>query len=69
MPAPRALCAIRLDFRRNMADRPRAPGSPSGKAGSSEPPESGSPGLLKTDLKQMALSRTTAAARSFQLPV
>ena len=35
MPAFRALRAIRLDSRGNMAVRSRAPGNPSGKTGSS----------------------------------
>jgi len=43
-----------------MADRPRAPRNPSGKAGSSEEPKSGIPGPIKTDLKQ------TRPAWSFQ---
>src|ERR1700678_2131637 len=61
MPASRALCAIQLHRRCDMADRPRAPGNPSGQTSASESPEGGSSGLLKTDLKQMALSHPAAA--------
>jgi hypothetical protein len=54
MPAPRALRQIRLDFRRNMANRLRAPGDTSSKTGRSEPPEGGTPGVTKTGLRQTA---------------
>lgn len=64
MPAARALRAIQLGGRGSMADRSRAPGHPSGKAGSSEPPESGSPGPVKTGLMQTAGCRPSHGQQS-----
>src|ERR1019366_598061 len=59
VPAARALRAIQLDGCLNMADRSRTPGHPSGKAGSSGPPQGGRPAYIETELK------LTAACRSF----
>jgi len=49
MPADREIRAIQLGGRGSMADYPRATENPFGKAGSSNPPETGISGPIKAD--------------------
>jgi hypothetical protein len=67
MPPARALRAIQLGRRGDMEDHPRTPGNPSGKAGSSEPQENGSPGPFKTDLKHTGACRLLHGRQSILL--
>ena len=54
VPAARTLRAIQLGGRRGVADSPSIPGHKAGKAARSKPPQSGTTGPIKTDLKHTA---------------